>query len=716
MRVSIEPGVCLRFLNTAAVTLVVSAPALAAPTPARLSIASPVPNQLVGGAIQVAATYDTGDTSSKITMVSLYVDGNLYSNRPVALPTHRGTDYLDLDTRRLANGRHEIKVVVYAGKQVLVNDTVTVGINNGGVDIVPPLVSFRNILEGDVVSGKIDVEVAAGDNDQISLVSIFINRFPVLISNQPPFRVPLDTAKYMDPRGNGKLLLEAWAYDRSNNVGKARPLNLVIRNGLNNTPVMPDPAGDPMGNGGVNPGVVPAPGGGNATSVPSTPNVEPSAPGMISVPAGSPRTVGSARSTAPVGTQPLTVASSNVGIPQMPELGPSPTPARTLVNDPRLSLPAHIGRPAGPAVVDGQVRAPDIARGKAPTGRSVNNSRSSRPLDTRPASRQGAVEGDVRMPQMALNTVPRPSAIGPRATTPGVPKPGSRQVAKAPTLPDPRNVVKVAPVEPAPVPNAQLPTATQIEIPLPAVPGVEPVVVKPAAVVKPAVVKPTKVVRRTVPVKPAKRTQMAKAPTLPPTMPDGPMIVIPESGKKPGKNNRVAARVMVLNSRGLVRDRTYVVRKGETLKAIAVRHNVTPRSILIASNLRDGAAVRPGMKVRVPGTFDVVMGDSQIAFDVQPRIEAGVAIAPFRQIFEHTGGIVKWDGDTQSVQATNESVEVKIRIGSAEATVNQKVIVMDREAFIDSGRTMVPLRFMEESLDLKAEYDVKNKRVYLVRK
>ena len=44
------------------------------------------------------------------------------------------------------------------------------------------------------------------------------------------------------------------------------------------------------------------------------------------------------------------------------------------------------------------------------------------------------------------------------------------------------------------------------------------------------------------------------------------------------------------------------------------------------------------------------------------------------------------------------------------------VVLMDRAAFLDSGRTMVPVKFMTEALDMKAEYDVKTGAIYLIRK
>jgi LysM repeat protein len=164
------------------------------------------------------------------------------------------------------------------------------------------------------------------------------------------------------------------------------------------------------------------------------------------------------------------------------------------------------------------------------------------------------------------------------------------------------------------------------------------------------------------------------------------------------------------------RSRTYQVKRGDRLPEIARRFRVTPKSILVANGLLDGKALRPGRKLMIPGTFDIVVENHRIEFDVNPRIERGLPIAPFRQIFEQTGGVVVYYPGDQTVKAANPDKEIRLQIGSKEATVNGAVVLMERAASIDSGRTMVPVRFVTEALDLVAEYDVKTGNIYLIRK
>jgi hypothetical protein len=115
-----------------------------------------------------------------------------------------------------------------------------------------------------------------------------------------------------------------------------------------------------------------------------------------------------------------------------------------------------------------------------------------------------------------------------------------------------------------------------------------------------------------------------------------------------------------------------------------------------------------------PGAFAVAFDGTQIAFDVQPRIESGVKLAPFRQIFEHTGGQLYWfGGPAQTVRAVNSSREIEIKIGDKNATVNNQPVEMEKKAYIDTGRTIVPLTFIRDALNVKISYDEKSGRLLI---
>jgi hypothetical protein len=114
--------------------------------------------------------------------------------------------------------------------------------------------------------------------------------------------------------------------------------------------------------------------------------------------------------------------------------------------------------------------------------------------------------------------------------------------------------------------------------------------------------------------------------------------------------------------------------------------------------------------------LQVAFNGQQIAFDVQPRVEAGLPLAPFRQIFEHSGGQVMWVPETKVVRAVSADREVVIAVGKNTARVNGKNVTLDKAAFIDRGRTMVPMSFVGQALDVDIQYDPATGRVSITSK
>ena len=105
-----------------------------------------------------------------------------------------------------------------------------------------------------------------------------------------------------------------------------------------------------------------------------------------------------------------------------------------------------------------------------------------------------------------------------------------------------------------------------------------------------------------------------------------------------------------------------------------------------------------------------------IKFDVAPRIENGLPLAPFRAIFEHTGGLVKWNNSDKIVRALDTDRNIEIRIGSKEAKVNSKPLMMEATPYLDHGRTIVPLSFIRDAMDLKVTFDPESGHLLIEKK
>jgi LysM repeat protein len=158
------------------------------------------------------------------------------------------------------------------------------------------------------------------------------------------------------------------------------------------------------------------------------------------------------------------------------------------------------------------------------------------------------------------------------------------------------------------------------------------------------------------------------------------------------------------------------VQPGDTIRSIAERTGVNPREIARLNRIAQNSRPKAGRSLVLPGVgaFDVAFNGAPIFFDVSPRTVDGIRLAPFRQIFEHTGGKLYWfGGDAKLVRAINSAKEIEIRIGSEEATVNNRSLSLEKPAYIVSGRTIVPVSFMKDALELTVQYDPKSGRLLL---
>jgi LysM repeat protein len=164
------------------------------------------------------------------------------------------------------------------------------------------------------------------------------------------------------------------------------------------------------------------------------------------------------------------------------------------------------------------------------------------------------------------------------------------------------------------------------------------------------------------------------------------------------------------------RQTTVKVNHGETLAAVSRKTGADVTEIARLNNLpaKPKSTLPAGRSLIVPqvGAFDVAFDGVLVAFDVTPRFDGGVGLAPMRQIFECTGGRLYWYGSTaQTVRAVNDTREIQLKIGSDRALVNNRTIKLERKPFIESGRTLVPISFMRDALDVNVNYDANSGRM-----
>jgi len=148
----------------------------------------------------------------------------------------------------------------------------------------------------------------------------------------------------------------------------------------------------------------------------------------------------------------------------------------------------------------------------------------------------------------------------------------------------------------------------------------------------------------------------------------------------------------------------YVVRPGDHLWAIAAAYNVSPAALARANDLSDASHILPGQRLRVPAS-PVYFDGHPIAADVPTVIANGRAIVALRAIVEETGGTLTWNSSTREAHAAARGRDIVVAIGSEMASVDGQPVTMGAKAALRQDRTVVPLRFLGDALDLLLQYE-----------
>ncbi|QRN85699.1 hypothetical protein JR334_00170 [Clostridia bacterium] len=101
----------------------------------------------------------------------------------------------------------------------------------------------------------------------------------------------------------------------------------------------------------------------------------------------------------------------------------------------------------------------------------------------------------------------------------------------------------------------------------------------------------------------------------------------------------------------------------------------------------------------------VALDGDYLDFDVPPVLIEGRTLVPLRAIFEALGSTVNWDAETQTVTGSKDDSIVTLQVGSKQASVDGELVILDVPAKLIDGRTLVPLRFIAESMGADVQWD-----------
>ncbi len=116
----------------------------------------------------------------------------------------------------------------------------------------------------------------------------------------------------------------------------------------------------------------------------------------------------------------------------------------------------------------------------------------------------------------------------------------------------------------------------------------------------------------------------------------------------------------------------------------------------------------------VSDVIRVYINDERIIFgDVDPILQNDRTLVPMRKVFEKLGAVVGWDDATQTVTGIKGDRTISLTIGQSAATVNGESVLLDVPACIVDDRTLVPIRFISESLGAVVNWDEAKNTVYI---
>ena len=113
----------------------------------------------------------------------------------------------------------------------------------------------------------------------------------------------------------------------------------------------------------------------------------------------------------------------------------------------------------------------------------------------------------------------------------------------------------------------------------------------------------------------------------------------------------------------------------------------------------------------------VTVNGMDVPFDTAPIIVNDRTMVPMRAIFEALGMAVEWDGDTQTVTASGNGVEITTTIGQTEVikrTQNgEETFETDQAPIIKDDRTLVPVRFIAEAASCWVDWNMPSRTVVI---
>lgn len=109
--------------------------------------------------------------------------------------------------------------------------------------------------------------------------------------------------------------------------------------------------------------------------------------------------------------------------------------------------------------------------------------------------------------------------------------------------------------------------------------------------------------------------------------------------------------------------------------------------------------------------FLQVEGETLTELTMPPVIMNGYTLVPAREVFEKTGASVSWNGDREEVYVADGNNLLVLKINSTVAVYNNAEVQMQTPAKLINSKTMIPVRFVSETLGYSVDWDSSTRTV-----
>jgi hypothetical protein len=114
------------------------------------------------------------------------------------------------------------------------------------------------------------------------------------------------------------------------------------------------------------------------------------------------------------------------------------------------------------------------------------------------------------------------------------------------------------------------------------------------------------------------------------------------------------------------------------------------------------------------GTKAALVNGQSIALQTAPVIRNGATLVPLRFVAEAFGIIPVWDGVFQIIDLPIGARTVRLQIGQRFAAVDGKRVTLDAAPVILNGVTMVPLRFIADTLGADTQWEAATRTIIII--